>query len=101
MEKDPDKFKPVFFDERGRRRRYLNRMWLVSASITLILLLIFTLSIINNPSLPQIHLKSQPLETVPEKPGETTKQIISETEKEKNRRVKKQAEKTEKASQFF
>lgn len=102
MHKDPDNHKPVFFDDRGRRRRITNRVWLVSASIVLLLLLVFTISILNNPSLPQLRLKPQAADTASEKPNETTtKQIINEAEKEKTQRIKKQSEKAEKANQFF
>ncbi|MGI8469340.1 MAG: glycosyltransferase [Pyrinomonadaceae bacterium] len=101
MQKDSDNYKPVFFDARGRRRRVMNRVWLASTIVLVILFVIFLASILANPSLPQLRLKTPTAETVPEKPGETTKQIITEAEKEKNQRAKKQAEKAEKANQFF
>lgn len=93
--------KPVFFDARGRRRRLINHLWVISTAVLVGLLAIFIVSIIGNPNLPQIRLKPQAAEIVPEKPGETTKQIINETEREKNQRTKKQIEKAERANQFF
>ncbi|MGI9035931.1 MAG: glycosyltransferase [Pyrinomonadaceae bacterium] len=102
MQKESDNYKPVFFDARGRRRRVMNRIWLASTIVLLALLVVFIVSILANPTLPQIRLKLQPAEIVPEKPGEAaTKQIITEAEKEKNRRAAKQNEKAEKANQFF
>lgn len=101
MQKDSDNYKPVFFDARGRRRRITNRVWIASTIVLVVLLVVFLGSILANQPLPQIHLKSQAAEIVPEKPGETTRQIISEAEREKTQRAKKQIEKIEKASQFF
>ena len=100
MSKDSNN-KSVFFDSRGRRRRNTNRVWVASAIVLAALFVVFLVSILANPSLPQIRLKSQAAEVVPEKPGETTKQIINEAEKEKTQRVKIRAEKAEKANQFF
>ncbi|MGI9036058.1 MAG: polysaccharide deacetylase family protein [Pyrinomonadaceae bacterium] len=107
MHKDSDNYKPVFFDVRGRRRRMTNRVWIALTGTLVILLVVFLVSIWANPSLPQIRLKPQAVDTVPEKPGEitnpdkTTKQVISEAEKEKTQRTRKQIEKAEKADQFF
>ena len=52
---------PVFFDDRGHRRRAMNYGGVLAAAIVTILAGCFVVSVLVNPFLPQLHLKPSPL----------------------------------------
>jgi cellulose synthase/poly-beta-1,6-N-acetylglucosamine synthase-like glycosyltransferase/peptidoglycan/xylan/chitin deacetylase (PgdA/CDA1 family)/spore germination protein YaaH len=66
--------KPVFFDDKGRRRRFFNVLGLVVAGIVTVVVGFFVTSVLVNPFLPQLHLKLLPTQKndvpplVPERP---------------------------------
>lgn len=51
---------PVFFDDRGHRRRALNYGGLLLAAVVTILAGLFVVSVLINPFLPEVHLKPSP-----------------------------------------
>lgn len=57
FENDLDPRKPVFSDERGRRRYFVNYLSVFGAVVVTILLSVFVISVLVNPFLPQIRLK--------------------------------------------
>lgn len=56
--------KPVFFDNRGRRRRYSSLIGIGIALVVTVLTSLFIISVLVNPFLPQIKLK--PVATLPQ-----------------------------------
>ncbi|MFT3743224.1 MAG: glycosyltransferase [Pyrinomonadaceae bacterium] len=57
LEKNADPNKPVFSDERGRRRYFVNYLSVFAAVVVTVLLSVFVISVLVNPFLPQIRLK--------------------------------------------
>lgn len=57
FEKNPAPARPVFTDERGRRRYFVNYLSVFAAVVVTVLFSVFVISVLVNPFLPQIRLK--------------------------------------------
>nr|HQU84290.1 polysaccharide deacetylase family protein [Pyrinomonadaceae bacterium] len=95
-----EKNRTIFFDAKGKRRRYTSRIGLLIGFAALILIGIFVTSLFKTPIIPQLHLKPSP-NSVNEysKDYQKNAQEIAKDEDTKRKKVKE--EKIKKSEAFF
>lgn len=94
--------RPVFFDDRGRRRKYLNLSGIAAAGAVTVLAGLFVASVLVNPFLPDIRLKPSKLlpqrvdtaAPVPDAAPVTKKEAALRQASEKVRKAHRQLEET-------
>jgi len=98
VEKQVNGQKPVFFDDRGRRRRYINVLGIGTAGVVSVLIAFFVASVLINPFLPQLKLKpiallpqkSDITPPVPERPALTKKEASLRQASERVKNLRRQ-----------